>query len=92
MMFLGYLYDLSERELATQIRVDRAFRWYLGMEAQRCGVSVAPAEIFAVDRKAATNAVRTSIGPPASQPILKAGLEILAGILGGCAVDDVATV
>lgn len=32
MMLLGYLYDLSERELAVEIQVNMAFRWYLGYD------------------------------------------------------------
>ncbi|MDD4052257.1 MAG: PLP-dependent aminotransferase family protein [candidate division Zixibacteria bacterium] len=58
------------------------------MEAQMRGVAVAPAEIFAVDRKAAVNAVRISIGAVPSREHLKTGLTIIADILSGSRRQD----
>ncbi len=52
-------------------------------EALMRGVSVAPADLFAVERKPTVNAVRLSIGSPSSRELLRTGLEILAGILAG---------
>jgi len=51
------------------------------MEAQRRGVLVAPAEMFAVGRKTSTNAIRISVGAAESRESLQAALVILAGIL-----------
>lgn len=51
------------------------------MEAQRRGVIVAPAEMFAVEHKTSTNAIRISIGAAESRESLQAALVILAGIL-----------
>ncbi len=53
------------------------------MEAQFRGVAIAPAEVFAIDRKAPLNAVRLSIGAVPSREILKAGLGVLHDILIG---------
>jgi DNA-binding transcriptional MocR family regulator len=53
------------------------------MEAQRRGVAISPAEVFALDRKTATNAVRISVGTAPNRETLKKGLKIIAGILGG---------
>lgn len=53
------------------------------MEAQRRGVAIAPAELFAVDRKTPVNAIRLAVGFVPDQQSLKRGLEILAEILSG---------
>ncbi len=55
----------------------------LAMAAQMEGVVVSPAEAFAVDHKAATAAVRLSIGSVPTREMLTAGLTILADILRG---------
>jgi DNA-binding transcriptional MocR family regulator len=52
-------------------------------EAQRRGVLVAPAEIFAVDRKTPANAVRLSIGAISDHGELRRGLAIIGDILAG---------
>lgn len=62
------------------------------MEAQKKGVMVAPAEIFAVDKKAALNLVRLSIGAISDQEQLKRGLEILTRILSDTMPRDAVTV
>jgi len=51
------------------------------MEAQRRGVVVAPAEMFAVERKTSVNAIRISVGAAESREALQTALVILAGIL-----------
>jgi DNA-binding transcriptional MocR family regulator len=51
------------------------------MEAQRRGVLVAPAEMFAVERTSSVNAIRISVGAAESRESLQAALVILAGIL-----------
>ncbi|PWB71537.1 PLP-dependent aminotransferase family protein [candidate division GN15 bacterium] len=59
-------------------------RWnctQFSMEAQRRGVVVAPAEMFAVERPTSINAIRLSVGAAESRESLQAGLVILAGIL-----------
>ena len=53
------------------------------MEAQRRGVAISPAEVFATDRKTAINAVRISVGTAPDRETLKKGLEIISGILEG---------
>lgn len=52
-------------------------------EAQMRGVAVAPAEIFAVDRKSAVNGVRLSLGAVPSREHVTTGLKIIADILSG---------
>jgi DNA-binding transcriptional MocR family regulator len=52
-------------------------------EALMRGVSVAPSDIFAADRRTAVNAVRLSIGSVPNREFLRSGLEILAGMLAG---------
>jgi DNA-binding transcriptional MocR family regulator len=56
------------------------------------GVAVAPAEIFAVEGKAATNAVRISVGSAPNREVLRTGLEIIADILSGFRRHKAATV
>ncbi len=51
------------------------------MEAQRRGVVIAPAEMFAVERKPDLNAIRISVGAAESRESLQTALVILAGIL-----------
>lgn len=51
------------------------------MEAQRRGVIVAPAEMFAVERRTSVNAIRISVGAAESREALQTALVILAGIL-----------
>jgi len=58
------------------------------MEAQKRGVLVAPAEIFAVDKKTPNNAVRLSIGSISDKEELKRGLVILKNILAGTTPKD----
>jgi DNA-binding transcriptional MocR family regulator len=53
------------------------------LEAQRRGVLVAPAEIFAVDKKTPTNAVRLSIGSISDRAELERGLIVLRDIMAG---------
>lgn len=57
-------------------------------EAQMRGVAVAPAEIFAVDRKAAVNGVRLSLGTVPTREHVTAGLKIIADILSGAPRHD----
>lgn len=51
------------------------------LEAQRRGVIVAPAEMFAVERKTSANMIRISLGAAESRESLQAALNILAAIL-----------
>jgi DNA-binding transcriptional MocR family regulator len=52
------------------------------LQAQRRGVAVAPAELFAVNsRQSAANAVRVSLGTASDREELKKGLEIVASTL-----------
>jgi DNA-binding transcriptional MocR family regulator len=53
------------------------------LEAHRRGVSVAPAEIFAVEKSRVAGAVRVTLGTAPNRSILKTGLEILAETLRG---------
>jgi len=53
------------------------------MEAQRRGVAISPAEVFAINRKTAINAIRISVGTAPDRETLKKGLEIIAEILQG---------
>jgi len=62
------------------------------IEAYRRGVSVTPAELFAVDKNALPNAVRISMATVLDHATLKTGLEILASILAGTPLQDSATV
>jgi len=51
------------------------------MEAQRRGVALTPAEIFAINRGAARNAVRISISTAVDHATLKRALEIIRDML-----------
>jgi len=51
------------------------------LEAHRQGVAIAPSEIFTVDKKTYSNAVRVSIATAENREILRTGLEILSNIL-----------
>jgi len=62
------------------------------IEAYRRGVSVTPAELFAVDKSASPHAVRISLATVSDHATLKKGLEILASILEGTPLQDSATV
>jgi len=62
------------------------------IEAYRRGVSVTPAELFAVDKNASPNAVRISMATVLDHTTLKKGLEILVSILEGTPLQDSATV
>jgi DNA-binding transcriptional MocR family regulator len=53
------------------------------MEAQRRGVGVAPAELFAVEKPKPLNAVRICLATAANRQVLQRGLEVLASILEG---------
>ncbi len=55
----------------------------LTMKTQRRGVMIAPCEIFALDTKASCQAVRVSLTVPASERILKSGLETVVALLRG---------
>jgi len=52
-------------------------------QARLRGVLINPSEAFAVDRAAAPHAVRVSLGGVSSRERLRAGLEVIADILGG---------
>jgi DNA-binding transcriptional MocR family regulator len=58
------------------------------VEAHRRGVAVAPAEVFAVERGIAANAVRISLGTVPDRSILENGLQTLAEILSGSPQQD----
>jgi len=51
------------------------------MEAQRRGVALTPAEIFAIDRGTARNAIRISISTAVDHATLKRALEIIRDML-----------
>jgi DNA-binding transcriptional MocR family regulator len=53
------------------------------MEAQRRGVGVAPAELFAVDNVKPLSAVRICLATATNRETLKRGLEVLVSILEG---------
>jgi len=55
----------------------------LAQEAQRRGVAVAPADLFAVDVRRTPNAVRLALSAPPSRQTLAHGLSILAELLAG---------
>jgi DNA-binding transcriptional MocR family regulator len=62
------------------------------IEAYRRGVAITPAEIFAVDKNAPSNALRLSLANEPTRGSLRKGLQIIASILEGTPLQDSATV
>ena len=64
----------------------------LATEAQLRGISITPAEVFAVDRKSPLGAVRLSLVVPPTLESLRSGLKAVADLLRGAAGHHMATV
>jgi len=62
------------------------------VEAQRRGVAVTPAEIFATDKKAAHNAVRLTLTNDVGRELLRKGLEIIRNLLDSASGKSTVTV
>jgi DNA-binding transcriptional MocR family regulator len=64
----------------------------LAIKARRRGVMVAPSEIFAFDGRPSDEAVRISLEVPATDRILRSGLETVVALLRGSDSHQRATV
>jgi DNA-binding transcriptional MocR family regulator len=64
----------------------------LAMEAQRRGVVLSPAEVFAIDRKTPAQAVRISVAVPPTKEMLTSGLQTVVDLLRGSADPNLAVV